>query len=228
MRWHPQGDLITSSLKITTQPQDPNESSIVKISPPPSCKSALYVTLPLWVPHTLTLNIQTFPSYTQRFKHHETIPTPTTTSCDPWWIQYQLLNLRTVFIISKDKVVGPDGFLIEFFQQYWDIIWEDLYRAVTTFYHNKLDLWKINQAYITLILKRTRVTTISDFWSIIVLSVVLKILTKILATRLQPYIPFLVDKHQTTFTRGRQLMQTFITTWNTASPVQKQNPFVFF
>jgi Reverse transcriptase (RNA-dependent DNA polymerase) len=134
----------------------------------------------------------------------------------------------TVFTIPKDKVVGPDGFPIEFFQQYWDIIWEELYRAVTTFYHNKLDLWRVNQAYITLIPKRTRVTTISDFQPISVLSVVPKILTKILATRLQLYIPFLVDKHQTTFTRGRLLMQTFITTCEILHHLSKSKiPSVF-
>jgi hypothetical protein len=29
---------------------------------------------------------------------------------------------NAVFIIPKDKTIGPDGFPIEFFQHYWDII----------------------------------------------------------------------------------------------------------
>jgi hypothetical protein len=41
---------------------------------------------------------------------------------------------NVVFAFPKDKVVGPDGFPIEFFQYFWDIIWEDLHRAVSAFY----------------------------------------------------------------------------------------------
>jgi Reverse transcriptase (RNA-dependent DNA polymerase) len=118
----------------------------------------------------------------------------------------------TVFSIPKDKAVGPDEFPIEFFHHYWDIIWEDLYRAVSAFYHNKLDLWRINEAYIALIPKKSSATIISDFRPISVLSAIPKIITKILATRLQPYVPLLVDKHRTTFTKGRHLMQTFLST----------------
>jgi hypothetical protein len=33
---------------------------------------------------------------------------------------------------------------------------DDVYRAVTAFYHNRLDLWHLNQAYITLIPKKNR------------------------------------------------------------------------
>jgi hypothetical protein len=45
-----------------------------------------------------------------------------------------------VFSLPKDKASGPDGYLIEFFQTYWNIMWDDVYRAITVFYYNRLDL----------------------------------------------------------------------------------------
>jgi hypothetical protein len=71
---------------------------------------------------------------------------------DPISIQ-EIKNV--VFSLPKDKANGPNGFPIEFFQEYWEFISDDLHSMVTAFYHNRLDLWRINQAYITLIPKST-------------------------------------------------------------------------
>jgi Reverse transcriptase (RNA-dependent DNA polymerase) len=119
---------------------------------------------------------------------------------------------NVVFSLPKDKANGPDGLPIEFFQEYWEFISDDLHSMVMTFYHNRLDLWRINQAYITLIPKSTTPETLSDYRPISVLSAVPKILTKILATRLQPYLYGIISNNQTTFIKGRQLMQTFLST----------------
>jgi hypothetical protein len=62
---------------------------------------------------------------------------------------------KAVFDLPKDKAVGPDGFPIEFFQQYWSTISGDLYRIITSFYNNELDLWRINKAYISMIPKKS-------------------------------------------------------------------------
>jgi hypothetical protein len=61
---------------------------------------------------------------------------------------------QAVFTLTKDKASGPDGFPIEFFQTYWDIVRDDIFQVVTAFYHNSLDLWRVKQAYITLIPKK--------------------------------------------------------------------------
>jgi hypothetical protein len=99
-----------------------------------------------------------------------------------------------MFALPKDKAVGPDRFPTEFFQKYWDIIANDLHKVVTAFYHNQLDLWRINKAYITLIPKKDRADTLSDYRPISVLSSIPKIITKILASRQQPFLPALVNQ----------------------------------
>jgi Reverse transcriptase (RNA-dependent DNA polymerase) len=104
--------------------------------------------------------------------------------------------------------MGPDWFLVEFFQTYWDIVSEDFNRVVTAFYNNALDLWSIKQEYITLIPQKTNNITLSDYRPISVVSAIPKILT----SRLQPFLHDLIDKNQTAFIKGRQLMQTFLST----------------
>jgi hypothetical protein len=51
---------------------------------------------------------------------------------------YEIKN--DVFALPKDKITGPDGFPIEFFQTCWHIVSEDLHHVVTSFYYNQLDL----------------------------------------------------------------------------------------
>jgi Reverse transcriptase (RNA-dependent DNA polymerase) len=49
-----------------------------------------------------------------------------------------------VFTLPNDNASEPYRFPTEFFKTYWDIIRDDLYQAITAFYHNRLDLWCIN------------------------------------------------------------------------------------
>jgi Reverse transcriptase (RNA-dependent DNA polymerase) len=134
-----------------------------------------------------------------------------------------------VFALPKDKAAtGPDGFPIKFFQNYWDIVADDLHKAISAFYHNQLDLWRINQAYITLIPRKSSTATLSDYRPISVLSAIPEIITKILASRLQPFLPDLIDKNQTAFIKGRQLMQTFLATREILSHLSRNKiPSIF-
>jgi Reverse transcriptase (RNA-dependent DNA polymerase) len=104
------------------------------------------------------------------------------------------------------------GFPIEFFQTYWSTVSEDLFRAVTKFYHNQLHLWRLNHAFITLIPKKNDSVNLHDFRPISVLAAILKIITKILVIRLQPHMATLINPLQTAFIKGRQLMQSFLST----------------
>jgi hypothetical protein len=47
---------------------------------------------------------------------------------------------HTVFSLPKDKVSGLDGYPIEFFQNYWDVVRDDVFQTITAFYYNWLDL----------------------------------------------------------------------------------------
>jgi hypothetical protein len=82
------------------------------------------------------------------------------------------------------------------------------------FYDNKVDLWRINKAHITLLQKKKKkkkgATRIEDFQPISMLSTIPKIITKHLAERLRLFLPRLVLPHQTAFINERCITETFI------------------
>lgn len=66
-----------------------------------------------------------------------------------------LEEVRTmVFKMSPDKSPGPDGFQALFFQRCWDILGEDLWRAIEASRNGGSLLAKINYSFFTLIPKK--------------------------------------------------------------------------
>lgn len=100
---------------------------------------------------------------------------------------------------------GPDGFNVFFMKKCWHIISEDLYKLYQQFYDNLVNLTPINGSYITLIPKSESPRTVNDFRPISLLNYSLKLLTKILANRLQKVILTLVHTNHYGFIKGRSI-----------------------
>jgi Reverse transcriptase (RNA-dependent DNA polymerase) len=170
---------------------------------------------------------------------HNHYPEPPSNRLDPYTTPYE--NLRqlidpislqelkqTVFSLPEDKAMGSYDIPIEFFQRYWDTTWNNLLHAMQAFYHNRLDLWRINKAA-TLIPKKNESSSVHDFRPINVLSVLPKIITKILATHLEPLLPDLIHPNQIAFVKGCQITQTFISAREMLSYLSKNKiPTIFF
>jgi hypothetical protein len=60
---------------------------------------------------------------------------------------------EVVFSMEHTQAPGPDGFPIEFFQKFWDLIYLDLLTLFQDFFDGKLDIKRFNYGIITLILK---------------------------------------------------------------------------
>lgn len=102
-----------------------------------------------------------------------------------------------------DKSPGPDGFSNEFFKACWGIIGYDIRKLVHDFFERNVNLESINSSYITLIPKVTSPTIPNDFRPISLLNSCLKIITKLLANRLQKVILKLVHINQCGFLKDR-------------------------
>jgi hypothetical protein len=87
--------------------------------------------------------------------------------------------------IPTDKAPGPDGFNGQFLKTCWSIIKEDIYKLCFDFYDGNLDLTSINMGHITLIPKIPVPEGVNDYRPITLLNCILKIITKLLANRLQ-------------------------------------------
>ena len=59
-----------------------------------------------------------------------------------------------MFNMKKGKALGPDGFSIEFFQEFWEIIKFDLLEVVQESHRNKQMLKSMNSTFLALIPKQ--------------------------------------------------------------------------
>ena len=98
-----------------------------------------------------------------------------------------------------DKAPGPDGFNGQFLKSCWHIIKQDIYDLFFQFHNGTLDLESINMGHITLVPKVASPEGINDFRPITLLNCCLKIITKILANRLQTKVLQIVHKNNMVF-----------------------------
>lgn len=87
--------------------------------------------------------------------------------------------------LPTDKSPGPDGFNTDFIKKCWPIIKEDFYNLCDAFHCGIVCLESINGSHITLIPKVDAPSIVSDFRPISLLNTSVKIITKLLANRLQ-------------------------------------------
>ena len=105
--------------------------------------------------------------------------------------------------LPTDKSPGPDGFNNDFIKACWHIIGADVRNLVHAFHEGNISLESINTSYITLIPKNSAPLTPSDFRPISLLNGVLKIITKLLANRLQKVILQMININQYGFLKDR-------------------------
>ena len=102
---------------------------------------------------------------------------------------------QVVRTMPPDKAPGPDGFNGQFLKSCWHIIKEDIYKLCHEFYEGNLNLESINNCYITLIPKVVAPASVYDYRPITLLNCCLKLITKLLASRLQKVILQIVHKN---------------------------------
>jgi hypothetical protein len=104
-----------------------------------------------------------------------------------------------------DKAPGLDGFNGLFLKKCWHIIKEDIYTLCFDFFNGTLNLEAINRSFITLIPKVQNPTSVNDFRPISLLNGVIKIITKLLANRLQSKIISMIHTNQYGFIKSRTI-----------------------
>ena len=119
-----------------------------------------------------------------------------------------LEELETVvFGMKKGKAPGPDGFPIEFFQEFWEIIKFDLLEVVQESYQNKQMLKSLNATFLALIPKVDGANRLDQFRPIALCNVTYKIITKLIAERLKPFLATLIFEELGGFVGDRLLME---------------------
>ncbi|WJX32857.1 hypothetical protein P8452_21136 [Trifolium repens] len=112
---------------------------------------------------------------------------------------------NAIFSMNSQSAPGPDGFGAYFFQTYWDIVKDDVIKAVLQFFTLGWIMPNMNSNTVALIPKVHNADRVEQFRPIAMANFKFKIITKIIADRLAQVLPSLISKEQRGFVNGRQL-----------------------
>jgi hypothetical protein len=112
--------------------------------------------------------------------------------------------------MRSDSSPGPDGFGPAFFKSFWHVIKGDLMAFLEEFHRGGANLAGVNQAYIALLHKSDNVLTAGGFRPISLQNCIMKIITRILTSCLQPFMERLVAFEQSGFIAGRCITDNFL------------------
>jgi hypothetical protein len=132
-----------------------------------------------------------------------------------------LLNILKDF--SKDKSPGPDGWTVEFFLHYFELVGEDLLGMVDESRRKGEVIKALNTTFIVLIPKANKPTTFGDYGPISLCNLCYKIIVKLLANRLRPILSKGLAEEQLGFLQGRQILDAVGTAQECLHSIKKKN-----
>ncbi|GJY04819.1 RNA-directed DNA polymerase, eukaryota, reverse transcriptase zinc-binding domain protein [Tanacetum coccineum] len=90
---------------------------------------------------------------------------------------------EAIFGIGNDKAPGPDGFTATFFKKSWNIVGEDVCKAVKEFFKSNKLLGEVNATLITLVPKIHHPKKVSEYSPIACCNVIYKCINNLLITQ---------------------------------------------
>ena len=169
-----------------------------------------------WVEDPETIFLAAFNHFSSRF-HEEKPDRPKFLSslfrqlrCDDVTLLESCFTMEeikaAVWDCCSSKSPGPDGFNFKFIKRYWDVVKFDVFNFINHFENNGSLARGCNASFITLIPKKADPLELSDYRPISLIGSMYKILSKLLAARLCRVIHKLIGPNQTTFLKGRQIL----------------------
>nr|XP_027124187.1 uncharacterized protein LOC113740870 [Coffea arabica] len=117
---------------------------------------------------------------------------------------------EVVFAMEVNSAPGPDGFGVGFYQVCWSIIKDDLVAAISVFFQGVGQPRGWSSALLVLIPKVEGACQWRDFRPISLCNVNSKIISKILATRLNKVLPQIIAPWQTGFVPSRGITDNIL------------------
>ena len=135
---------------------------------------------------------------------------PTWPHCVPFEDSGQLISEINILEVKEAlwsmkpfKAPGPDGLHAGFFQRYWSIVGNTIFREVKEIFANFAMPPHLNETLITLIPKCLGANSIGLFRPISLCNAIYKVVTKMIVKRLRPLLPSLISPLQTAFVPSR-------------------------
>lgn len=100
--------------------------------------------------------------------------------------------------MHPDKASGPDGLNPAFFQNFWAVMCEEVFKYCQTWIHTKTFPGELNCTNVVLIPKKDN-AFLRDLRPIALCNVLYKIIAKVLANRLKVVLPYIISENQSVF-----------------------------
>lgn len=112
--------------------------------------------------------------------------------------------------LPNDKVSGPDGFTKEFFVAAWPILGKDFIVAIQSFFIIGFLPTGVNATILILIPRTETAQTMKEYRPIVCCNLIYKVISKVLANRLQIIFPEEVEPNQCAFIDERLLVENVL------------------
>lgn len=112
--------------------------------------------------------------------------------------------------MDNNKALGPDGYVVYFFEMAWDIVNNNVVQVIRHFFANGHLLKEVNCTILTLIPKVANPLSCKDFRPIACCNTIYKCISKILANCLKHILPLFINKAQTTIMEGKSIGDNII------------------
>ena len=113
---------------------------------------------------------------------------------------------RALKYFKRDKAPGPDGWPIEFYLTFFDLLGPLLVKMVETSRILGRVSPAINSTFLTLIPKVDRLATFANFCPISLCNLCYKLISKIAALRLKPFLDASISPQQFGFLKNHQIL----------------------
>ena len=111
-----------------------------------------------------------------------------------------------IFSMNSDKCPGPDGYNPGFYQHFWNVCSDDIFKDCCEWLNTGHFPSSLNTTNIALIPKGNSQTSMKDWRPIALCNVLYKIVAKVLANRLKIVLPKCISDNQSAFVPGRSIL----------------------
>jgi hypothetical protein len=124
---------------------------------------------------------------------------------------------------KKERSPGPDGWTSEFFLHFFDLVGEDLLQMVEDSRIKGKVIGSLNSTFLVLIPKQKNTLTFSDFRPISLCNLVYKLISKVISSRLKPFLQKSISAEQLGFLKGRRIQDAIATAHEGIHSIKHKN-----
>ena len=111
-----------------------------------------------------------------------------------------------MFSMHPDKCSGPDGYSPGFYQHFWSLCSDDIFKDCCTWLDTGQFPAELNMTNIALIPKGNAQHSMKDWRPFALCNVLYKLISKVLANRLKVVLPHCISDSQSAFVSGRSIL----------------------